>query len=172
MSYLKQISVLFWLLIITGCASSKMSVIPSVMSHNQQPIKTIAIPSGVGVLGDAIAVELSNQGYQVFDSQQLSNLLIRSGLSEAEISQPQNLHALKGLGLDAYLSIRSAEGYDGLPESASVRLTSTSDGMIISGISWQNGWGGQRGSPCDRTMRKNIADAASEITSGLLQGMR
>ena len=117
-------------------------------------------------------MELSNKGYQVFDSQQLSNLLIRSGLSEAEISQPQNLRALKDLGLDAYLSIRSTEGYDGLPESASVRLTSTSDGRIIGGIYWQNGWGGGRGSACDRTMRKNIADAASEITNGLIQGMR
>ena len=94
MGYLKAILAVLCFLIITGCASSKMSVIPSAVSHNQQPIKTIAIPSGVGVLGDAIAVELSNRGYQVFDFQQLSNLIIRSGLSEAEISQPQSLHEL------------------------------------------------------------------------------
>ena len=172
MKFLKSSLMVCCLLIFAGCATSKMSVISSEMMYNgQRSVRTIAIPTGAGVLGDAIAVELTNQGYKVFDSQQLSNVLMRANLSEIEIAQPQNLRSLKANGIDAYLSIRSAGGYNRLPESASVRLNSTSDGRVITGVSWQNGWGARQGSICDRVMRKNIADAACEITTGLIRGV-
>jgi len=58
---------------------------------------------------------------------------------------------------------------DGLPQSASVLLTSTETARIIGGVSWQNGWGGMAGSIADRTMRKDVADAAKEITDALVK---
>jgi len=79
---------------------------------------------------------------------------------------------LKGQGIDVYLSIKSAAAYDGLPQSASVRINSTSDGKVVGGCSWQNGWGGQAGSIMDRTMRKDITAAAVEITNILVKQLR
>ena len=104
-----------------------------------------------------------NQGFSVYDTAQTSSLLVRLGISEVEVTLPQHLDALRSEGIDAYISARSASGDDGLPQSASVRINSTHTGAIIAGISWQNGWGGQSGSMADRTMRKDLTEAAEEI---------
>ena len=102
-----------------------------------------------------------------FDTSQTSSLLIRLNLEEMEVVRPENLARLRTEGIDAYLVCRSAAGRDGLPQSASVRINSTHTGAILSGLSWQNGWGGQAGSIADRTMRKDLSEAASEIAREL-----
>jgi hypothetical protein len=92
---------------------------------------------------------------------------MRIGLDEAEIMLPRGLKALSAEGVDAVLVVRSESGYDGLPQSAIARLTSTNDGRLLSGVTWQNGWGGQAGSIADRQMRKDLHEAASEIALAL-----
>ena len=68
--------------------------------------------------------------------------------------------------------MRGAASYDGRPQSASVRVNSTYDGTIIAGLSWQNGWGGVAGSMADRTMRKDLTQAATEIAEELTKRLR
>jgi hypothetical protein len=67
--------------------------------------------------------------------------------------------------------VRAIAGYDGKPQSASVRLNSTKTGAIVAGVSWQNGWGGQAGSMADRMQRKDLADAADEIARNIAKNL-
>ena len=46
-------------------------------------------------------------------------------------------------------------------------MTSTENGAVIAGVTWQNGFGGQAGSAVDRVMRKGRSQAASEIANEL-----
>jgi hypothetical protein len=43
---------------------------------------------------------------------------------------------------------------------------------VIGGVAWQNGWGGQAGSMADRTMRKDVIEAAREIADVLVKAIR
>jgi hypothetical protein len=136
-------------------------------AQNIHSVKVIAFASGGGVLADAVAVELANRGYTVIDPGTTNSLIARLGLTEIEVSQPSGLDKLKQQGIDAYLTIRAADGYDGAPASASARLTSTHNGQVIGGLTWQNGWGGAEGSPADRVMRSGLTQAAQQIAEGL-----
>ena len=159
------------LLISVGCAGSRIS--QSISQPYKGPrVRSIALSPGGGVLGDAVGVELFNRGFSVVDPGEAGRLLGRSDLSELEISTGASLEALQGKGIDALLVVKMAAGEDGLPQSASVRLTNTRTQQVIAAISWQNGWGGQRGSMADRTMRKDVAAAAQEIVDGLLKTLR
>ena len=157
-------------LVLTGCSISKIQ-----SAQGRRPghsVKAIAMAPSGGLLADAIGVELFNLGYQVFDTSQTSSLLVRLNLSEMEVVRPENLTRLRAEGIDAYLVCRAAAGSDGLPQSASVRVNSTHTGAILAGLSWQNGWGGQAGSIADRTMRKDLSEAASEIAHELSTRLR
>lgn len=59
----------------------------------------------------------------------------RSDLSELEISSGASLEVLQGKGIDALLVVKMAAGDDGLPQSASVRLTNTRTQQVIAAIS-------------------------------------
>ena len=156
-------------LIITGvfisCGGSSVSSVSGSLPRN---LKIALAPSG-GVVADAIGVELFNKGYTVFDTNQMSTLLIRLDISEIELLTPKSLQLIKEQGIDAIISVKAVGSYDGNPQSASVRVNSTIDGKILAGLSWQNGWGGQAGSIADRMSRKGLAQAAKEIVSYLVQ---
>ncbi len=92
-----------------------------------------------------------------------------AGLQEFEWTTTKGFEFLREMGIEAVLTARSVNGEDGTPESASVRVTDTANGQILAGITWQNGWGGQRGSVADRTMRKTLTQAANEIAQELLK---
>lgn len=153
------------LLVFAGCAPSRMSTTRA--TGPTHPVRSIAMAPSGGVVADAIAVELFNRGFQVYDTAQTSNLLIRTNLTEIEVMQPQNLARLKEQGIDAMLIARGVAGRDEKPQSASVRVSSTHTGAIIAGLSWQNGWSGEPNSIADRTMRKDLSEAAAEIAEEL-----
>ena len=75
------------------------------------------------------------------------------------------------VGIAVVFSAKTVGGYDGKPQSASVRLTSTRTGAIVAGLSWQNGWGGEPGSMLDRTKRKDMAEAADEIAKEIAKNI-
>jgi hypothetical protein len=157
--------------LLSGCATSSVSSLPAI-SKSSEPVKVIALGSGGGMLADAVGVELSNRGFSVIDVSAMTQMMVRLNLNEIEVSQPQGLAKLKSQGIDAYLVVRSAGGYDGLPQSASARVNSTATGQVIAGVSWQNGWGGEAGSIADRTMRQGLTGAAEEITNSLEKSLR
>ncbi|KPJ62271.1 hypothetical protein AMJ44_15845 [candidate division WOR-1 bacterium DG_54_3] len=154
------------LLLSIACAGSSVS--QSIGYIPSQAAIALA-PSG-GILADAIGIELFNRGFTVVDTQQFSDFMIRHNMTELEFSQPQNLKLIKEEGIDAILMVKSVAGYDEKPQSATVRLNSTEKwGKIIAGVSWKNGWGGRAGSIADRTMRKDVPEAAKEIVQALLK---
>lgn len=149
-----------------SCASSQISQ-TAVRPYRGPKPSSIALSPGGGVLGEAIGLELFNRGYTVVDPDETARMVGRSDLTEFEVSQAAGLEALRDKGIDALLVVKTVAGYDGRPQSATARLTATADGQIISAVTWQNGWGGLEGSPADRTMRKDVAEAAREIVSAL-----
>jgi hypothetical protein len=170
---LKNIAAVLTALSLTGCATSQVSVVPvSATAASTANVKTIAMAPDGGLLADAVAVELSNRGYTVIDGAATSRMMVRLNLNEVEIATPVGLAKFKEQGIDAFLSVRSAGGYDEQPQSASARLNSTATGQILSGVTWQNGWGGEAGSMADRVMRKGLAQSAKEIVDGLAANLR
>jgi hypothetical protein len=156
---------------VSGCASSKVSVVPvaGALTHS---VKSIAMSPDSGLLAEAVAVELSNRGYTIIDSATTSRTMVRLNLNEIDIARPEGLAKLREQGIDALLTVRAAGGYDEQPQSATARVSSTHTGRVVAGITWQNGWGGQAGSIADRTMRKGLAQAAKEIADALAKNLR
>ncbi len=158
--------VLTILMLSIGCAGTKMSVMqPNVTSLKN--IHRIAIAPGSGVLGDAIAQELFNMGAHVVDAQKTSSIIGRAGLSEFEVTTSKGYSLLREKGINAVLSAKAIMAQDGRPENASVRVTNTSNGDLLVGVIWQNGWGRRSGSIADRAMRVNLSEAAQEIAREL-----
>lgn len=154
--------------LMAGCAGTRMSVVqPSQLPSRL--VERLAIAPGSGVLGDAISLELFNMGLTVVDANETVAIVGRAGLQEFEVTTTRGFAVLREKGIDAILVAKSVAAADGTPESASVRVTDTETGQIIAGITWQNGWGGMRGSIADRVMRKNLSQAASEIAKELIR---
>lgn len=156
-------------LFLISCSGSSVSLVGGKDPGHQ--VRVIAINPNGGILGDAIAIELSTYDINVVDPAQLSNIVARLNLNEFEIGSPQNLMKLQNEGIDGYLVVKVAAGYDGLPQSATARLNSTHNGQLIAGVSWQNGYGGQAGSMADRMMRSDVSSAAKEIVKELVKNI-
>lgn len=154
------------IVITTGCATSKMSSSP-VASQVKHSVSVIALAPGGGLLTDAVGIELANLGFTIIDPSSTSSMMVRLNLNEIEITRPEGLAKLKDQGIDAFLIVRTAGGYDQQPQSAGVRMNSTHNGKLLAGITWQNGYGGMAGSPADRVMRKGLSEAAIEIATAL-----
>jgi len=164
---IKPIILIFFFYISCFASCSSPSVSNSIGIIPKNFIVALA-PSG-GVLAEAIGIELFNRGYQVFDTKEFSNMMIRYNMTEIELAKPDNLNKLRDMGINAILTVKSVTGYDGKPQSASVRINSTNNWKVIAGVSWNNGWGGRAGSIADRTMRVDISGAASQIVNQLVE---
>ncbi|MDV2503822.1 MAG: hypothetical protein RX318_07695 [bacterium] len=162
------ILVLVGFVVLQACGGTKMSVVkPSTALARK--ISTIAIAPGSGVLGEAVGVELFNRGITIVDANEATVILGRAGLKEYEFTTYNGVAALRAKGIGAVLAAKSVDANDGTPESAVVRLTETEGGRLIAAVTWQNAWGGQRGSIVDRVMRANLSDAANEIATELVK---
>lgn len=163
---MKRVLSLIFSACVASCASSQVSQ-TTLPTYSGPTPSAIALSPGGGVVGEAIGLELFNRGYSVVDPNETSRLLGRENLGEFELSKAASLPALSQKGIDALLVVKAVSAYDGKPQSATARITATADGRIISAVSWQNGRGGQAGSPADRTMRKDAPEAAKEIVDAL-----
>jgi hypothetical protein len=123
-------------------------------------------------LGEAVAVELYNFGFRIVDEAETAKIAGRESAMEFEVAAGASLSSLSQKGIDALLVVKSVSSYDGTPQSASARITSTATGSTVAAVSWQNGWGGMKGSMADRTMRKDLSEAAREIAKGLRKSLR
>ena len=159
-----SIAVLF----LVGCSGAKLT--HTVRSeYSGPPIRAIALGPGGGVFADAVGVELFNNGLTVIDPQQTMEIIGEAGLTQLQITSDESYNLLADAGVDALLIVKAVMADDGTPESASVRLTSTHTSEIVAGMTWQNGWGGQRGSIADRMQRQNLAEAAAHIAGALVK---
>lgn len=166
----RALSVCAFCLILAGCAAASMSEIGNAKPVTQ-PITRIAIAPGSGPLGDAIGVELFNLGYHIVDARQTKGIIGSSGLQQFEVYSADGYAALRRQGIEAVLTAKGV-AVKGLPESASVRVTSTRNGDLLAGLTWQNGWGGMSGSIADRVMRNNLSDVSQSIARALDKRLR
>ena len=157
--------------LLSGCAGSRVNVSrsPGALPHD---VKTLALMPSGGVLADAVGIELLNFGLDVVDTATMTSLMARFNLDEVEVAHPQNIKKLADEGIDTILLVKSVAGYDNRPESASVRLVSTTTGRVIVGATWQNGKGGAKGSPADGMMRSNLSSVARQIAEGIGRELR
>ena len=134
-------------------------------------IQSIAIDPRSGVMGEEIAMHLSNGDIRVFDSDQTIQIARRAGVDEYHVNSPEGLEGLRNGGADALLILKTMVGWDGKPQMVTARLIDTQTSEVISGFSWENGWGGDFGSIADRAMRKGLPEAAHQISVTLLDRM-
>ena len=152
--------------ILSGCIGPKVNVSRN-PAGSQKDVATIALMPSGGLLADAVGVELLQYGYNIIDTSQVTGYMARYNLDEIELLLPKNIRRLSDDGIDTVLIVRAVAGYDDRPESATSRLVSTSDGVVIVGASWQNGRAGAQGSPADGFARKNLSDAAHDIAEAI-----
>ncbi len=165
------VSLFFTVALISGCSTSKISALP-VTGQPTHSVKVIAFMPGSGLVADAVGVELSNRGFTIIDSTTVSSMMVRLNINEIEITRPEGLAKLKAQGIDATLVVRSSSSSDNQPESASARMNSTTNGQVIAGVTWQNGYGCEARSMCDRVMRKGLTEMASEIAEALTKRIK
>jgi hypothetical protein len=130
---LGRLAVVALSIVLSGYAGSQVTHSAG-QPYRGPKVKSIALSPGGGVLGDAVAVELFNRGYTVVDPSETGRILGRNNLSEIELSSGTSLEALQGKGVDALLVVKTAVASDGLPQSASARLTSTRTQEVVAAI--------------------------------------
>lgn len=157
---------LLFVVMLSGCASASLSISRNPNLAPQKVNKIALLPSG-GALADAIGIELLNYGHTIIDTTTFTGYMARYNLNEMELVMPQNISKLSSDGIDTVLMVKTVAGYDGKPESATIKLVATKDGQLIAGVTWQNGKGGAQGSPADNMMRSNLTNTAKQIASGL-----
>ena len=128
-------------LLLVGCAGAKTQLAET-PEYVGPAIHSIAVDSGAGVLGDAIKVELGARGFDVPDDPETA---------------------------DAVVHVTASGDYQGMPQSAAIRLVAHSTGELLAAVTWNNGWGGSSGSIADRVMRQGAPDAAKSIVNALCQ---
>lgn len=150
--------------LVAGCAASRTSGRGVLDTHQPQ---VIALAPGGGPLAEAVGFALAQRGITVIDATTTTDLMARFNLNEFQISQPAGLAQFARQGVDGVLIVHVVAAADQLPQSATARLASTHDGHVLTGITWQNGFAGRRGSIADRVMRKDLIQAADEIAAAL-----
>ena len=155
------------ILMAAGCAGTRITE----MIHaprSGSPIQSIAIDPRGGIMGEEIAMHLTSGNLRVLDSDHTTQLARRSGIDEHHLNSPAGLEALRNGGAEALLIIKTMIGWDGKPQVVTVKLIDTMTAEVITGFSWENGWGGDFGSVADRAMRRSVPEAARQISTSLL----
>jgi hypothetical protein len=156
--------------LVAGCAGARLG--DTVRSEYAGPaIRTVAVAPGGGLVAEGVAVQLQNNQIAVVGPSETISILEQAGLTRAQIAGETGFQELVKHNVDALLVMRSLYGWDGHPQSVSVRLISTRSSEVITGFAWENGWGGDLGSVADRIMRRDSAEAARQIAAGLLERM-
>lgn len=164
----KKIILTVLIVFLFGCATSKLSK-SKVRLGSSHPVKVIALAPDGGLMADAIGIELYNHGIRVVDSNETTEIMIQSDISNLKYLERKNLRILKDSGIDGYLTVKVVFMSDGKPSSVSARLSSTHTGELLAGVSWQAGWGGMYGSIAHNIMSQNVNDAAEEIAKELVE---
>jgi hypothetical protein len=155
----------------TGCAGARL--IETIRSpYSGEDVRCVAIDPRGGVMGEEIALRLGIGGLQVIDSDQTMQIARQAGIDAYFINSPDGLEELRNAGADALLVVKAMLGWDGKPQVVTARLIDTRTAEVITGLSWENGWGGEFGSIPDRTMRKSVPEAARQISASILDRIR
>lgn len=158
-------------LMVAGCATAPRVNVVRSQKAPDRPIRTIALMPSGGVLADAIGIELTRYNFRIIDTWKITSMMIRDNLTEIEITQPQNLGRLASDGIDAVIMVKSVAGYDGRPQSATVKIVHTRTGVLLAGANWQNARAGAQGSWADQDARVDLAVAARQIADAIGQAL-
>ena len=157
---MKKLGLCLLLIALTGCFGRQRATISNSIQKSSSPVKTIAISPSSGMFGDAIGIELANRGFTVIDSGQAASLLVTIGMDKLQVYRPDRAKPIVDKGVDAILIVKTSNGYDNRPDSATVKLVNLKDGQIIVGANWQNGKEGGRNGIVNAS--KTIADSITK----------
>lgn len=156
--------------LLAACAGARLG--NTVLSEYDGPtIRTVAVAPGGGLVAEAVAARLQTERLTVVEPNETISILEQAGVTRSQIAGEAGFQELVKHNVDALLVMRSLYGWDGHPQSVSVRLISTRTAEVITSFLWENGWGGELGSVADRIMRRDSAEAAQQIAAGLLERM-
>jgi hypothetical protein len=155
-----------------GCASQSMEVSrPS--SPSTKSVKKLALMPGGGVLADAVGIQMMSQGFIIIDMTSSTPVSARVDMTELELTKPQNLKSLADeFGVDGVIIVKTVGGYDGKPNSVVARVIDTRTGVLLAGVTWQNGKGGSQDSVGDVLMRSDLSVAAKKIATGIATALK
>lgn len=142
--------------LLCACHHAEVDTMPTPAGRDLSAVHALWFAPSDGVMGDALSIALARYGFSIIDRTTETSFVMRSGASEAELIQPQALAGLRQSGIDAIVFVRSVSAYDGAPQSATVRVVSTSDGVLLGGVTWQNAAVG-------KFRRTDLRGAASQI---------
>lgn len=144
---------------LTGCHTVS-SIEQPPLAPSAVPITTVAVTPPSGAFGNAVAEQLAKRGTRITYTDGSRALLGALGLSDSSLLGDASRDALRQHGIDAVLTLVAWYGTgDGKPDSAQVRVVSTSSGSDVAGVNWANGRGDQ-GSLQNETMRVSPSAAA------------
>ncbi len=106
-------------------------------------VNTIAIGQEGGSLADMIANSLRNRGFDVIDSTEFRDLLVRLGLSGVDVTSHEGITKLAGEGVDAYVIVRDRSDARGRLQTVTAKMFSTREsGMVLATVGWEETRGG------------------------------
>jgi hypothetical protein len=155
---MKYLPLILLTLILIGCASQNTAVVPAV-DYDGPPVQKIALTNN-GLLSDAVGLNLSAKGFAVSPA--------LKGTDESSISDPQQRQLFAEAGFDALLFVKSTDDDEGRPRSATALLYAIDSGNLITGVTWENGYGfGVEGSVTNQMLRADQHEAAEKIATEL-----
>ncbi|MFT3735541.1 MAG: hypothetical protein QM776_11030 [Rhodocyclaceae bacterium] len=162
---------LWSLLMLTGCASSSVSL-NQVPSHSRHAVNKIAISTLSDPVGEAVGSDLIRRGMMVVRSWELKDIMQRLRIQDKDLDHAESLALLKAEGIDAVLSAKVVGGRIDNPNSITTLVRSTHSGQYLADIEWSNAFAGMPGSPADMLMRKRLGDGVRETGEGVLKELR
>jgi hypothetical protein len=140
----------------TGCAAARITPVGN-LGVIDQPVTTVALAPQGGLFADLVGFELAQRGCKIIDTGGTLVLLLLMHKNEAEMEEPEVMHALAQRDIHAVLTIDKVEGQDHLPDAVQARVQTTSPPAALGGFDWHNRWG-----------RRSPVEAAHEIAAALV----
>ena len=155
-----------------SCAGVKIVTEDGCIRHE---VARIATSASGGELANAIVLEMRKSEHntaEVMDTRSTMELLERLGLKNIHATSPEGLELLRAEGIDAWMKASDvAHPISDTPQYVDIVLTSTHDLKQFIKFTWNNAWGGMKGSLADYAMKKDreaaIKGVADEIVRRL-----
>jgi hypothetical protein len=124
-------------LVMASCSSLR-SVSSTGIKHD---IKTLGFSPTSDEMQQLVARELEEIGFARASGEQVASLLERLHLTECQALEPSNVSQLRNMGIDAFVSMKTENGHDGLPYLVCLTVTDTFNGRMVLAAIWKNDLG-------------------------------
>lgn len=151
------------ILLLAGCTYPKVR--SSLNTSLTKPNPRIGIMSN-HPLGDAIGTELVHYGFTVIERGRIQAVLEELKFNLSGVVKEGDMRRVgEILSVDALMFIAATSEPDFLSKvgSATIKLVDAEKGILVGGVTYQNGRGGAPGSPADSGMKESLPETAERI---------